>query len=74
MELNWTKIDLNNAELVEFHNESLPVLNKNALVKYKYIWANIFICLALIRIGMKYSCSFKFARLKSYPRPQTQNL
>ena len=34
------KIDLNNAELVEFHNELLSVLNKNAPIKYKYIRAN----------------------------------
>ena len=30
------KIDLNNDELVEFHNEFLSVFNKYALVKYKY--------------------------------------
>ena len=29
------KIDLNNAELAEFHNEFLSVLNKYAPVKYK---------------------------------------
>ena len=52
IELNWTKIDPDNAELIEFLNESLPVLNKHALVKYKYIWANIFIYLTFIRIGM----------------------
>ena len=34
------KIDLNNAELVESHNEFLSVLNKYAPVKYKYIRAN----------------------------------
>ena len=52
IELNWTKIDPDNAELIEFLNESLPVLNKHALVKYKYIWANIFIYLTFIRIEM----------------------
>ena len=34
------KIDLNNAELAEFHNEFLSVLNKHAPIKYKYIRAN----------------------------------
>ena len=34
------KIDLNNAELAEFHNELLSVLNKHAPIKYKYIRAN----------------------------------
>ena len=34
------KIDLNNAELVEFHNEFLSVLNKHAPGKYKYIRAS----------------------------------
>ena len=29
------KIDLNNAELAEFHNEFLSVLNKHAPIKYK---------------------------------------
>ena len=36
------KIDLNNAELAEFHNEFLSVLNKHAPIKYKYIRANNF--------------------------------
>ena len=34
------KIDLNNAELAEFHNVFLSVLNKHAPIKYKYIRAN----------------------------------
>ena len=34
------KIDLNNAEIAEFHNEFLSVLNKHAPIKYKYIRAN----------------------------------
>ena len=34
------KIDLNNAELAEFHNEFLPVPIKHAPTKYKYIRAN----------------------------------
>ena len=34
------KIDLNNAELAEFHNEFLSVLKKHAPIKYKYIRAN----------------------------------
>ena len=35
------KIDLNNAELTKFHNKFLPVLNKHAPIKYKYIRGNI---------------------------------
>ena len=34
------KIDLNNSELAEFHNEFLSVLNKHAPIKFKYIRAN----------------------------------
>ena len=34
------KIDLNNAELAEFHNEFLSVINKHAPIKYKYIRVN----------------------------------
>ena len=34
------KIDLNNAELAEFHNEFLSGLNKHAPIKCKYILAN----------------------------------
>ena len=34
------KINLNNAELAEFHNEFLSVLNKHTPVKYKYIRAS----------------------------------
>ena len=34
------KIDLYNAELVEFYDEFLSVLNKHAPVKYKYNRAN----------------------------------
>ena len=34
------KIDLNNTELAEFHNEFLSVLNKHAPMKYKYIRVN----------------------------------
>ena len=34
------KIDLNNAELAEFLDEFLSVINKHALIKYKYIPAN----------------------------------
>ena len=33
------KVDLNNAELAEFHKDFLSVLNKHAPVKYKYIQA-----------------------------------
>ena len=33
------KIDLNNAQLAEFHKDFLSVLNKHAPVKYKYIQA-----------------------------------
>ena len=33
-------IDLNNAELVEFHNQFLSVLDKHAPIKYKYIQIN----------------------------------
>ena len=34
------KIDLSNAELVEFYDDLLSVLNKHFPVKYKYIWVN----------------------------------
>ena len=34
------KINLNNAELAEFHNEFLSVLKKHAPIKHKYIRAN----------------------------------
>ena len=34
------KIDLNNVELAEFHNEFLSGLNKHAPIKCKYILAN----------------------------------
>ena len=34
------KIDLNNTNLAELHNEFLSVLNKHASIKYKYIRTN----------------------------------
>ena len=35
------KIDLNNAELAEFHNEFFSMFNKHAPIKHKYIQVNI---------------------------------
>ena len=40
LEKELAKIDLNNAELAELHNEFLSVLNKHAPIKNKYIQAN----------------------------------
>ena len=40
LEKELAKIDLNNAELAELHNEFLSVVNKHAPIKYKYIQAN----------------------------------
>ena len=40
LEKKSAKIDLDNAELAEFHNYFLSVLNKHAPVRYKYIRAN----------------------------------
>ena len=37
---DFANFDLNNAELAEFYNEFLSMLNKRAPVKYKYIRAN----------------------------------
>ena len=42
LDKEWAKIDLNNTELAELHNEFLSVLNKHALIKYKYFQANNF--------------------------------
>ena len=54
------KIDLNNAELAEFHNEFLSVINKHAPVKYKYIRANNFSYMT--------KCLKKEIMLRSRPR------
>ena len=42
MDKELGKIDVNNAELEEFYNEFLSVLNEHASIKYKYIRANDF--------------------------------
>ena len=45
LDKDLAKIDLNNAELAEFHNELLSVLNKHAPIKYKYIPPNNSSCM-----------------------------
>ena len=56
------KIDLSNAELAEFYDENLSVLNKHAPVKYKYIRANY----SSLCFVLNYAINFLRPKQKNY--------